>query len=87
MWVWHIASGAMLQCQSSGRASVREARLQLERFGGIGGKRLAERIDLCLHIGHRPRRRAILQNAHVTSEIVPGIRIELWIRRGKSNLY
>lgn len=68
------------------RAAVGKARLQHKRPPGVGGEGLADRVDLLLHLGHRPGVHAALQDPHVPGEVLASVGAELRVGGGDGNL-
>jgi hypothetical protein len=52
----------------------------------VGRERSSQSIDLCLSFRHGPSRYALLEDAHVSYEILFGIVVEFRFRRRDSNL-
>lgn len=67
-------------------ASIRKAWFQHERLGRVGTEGFSNRVDLALHIWHRPRTHAPFQYAHMTLEILPSVRVKIRIRRSDGHL-
>lgn len=67
-------------------AAVGKAGLQNEGLPSVGGEGLADRVDLFLHVGHRPGVHTFLQDPHVPREILPSVGVQIRVRRGKGDL-
>ena len=62
-------------------APVREAWLQHKRLPSVGREGLANRVDLSLHVGHRPRRHNFFEDPHMPRKEPARVRIQVRIRR------
>ena len=66
-------------CGAERRTIVREGRLKRKWLRRVGGEGFPQRVDLRLHLRHWPGGGALLKNAHVSSEEVLSVQVELWI--------
>lgn len=67
-------------------AAVRKARLQDKWLARIGREGFAHRVHLPLHVWHWPRRHTLFQQAHVSCEILAGVRVKVRVRRRDGHL-
>lgn len=68
------------------RAAVWECRFQYKRLPHVGRECLTHRVNLPLHVRHRPRVHTLLQDPHVSCKVLAGIGVEVGVRRGDCDL-
>lgn len=83
--LWTVLAGRT-RVRRRARASVREARLENKGFPHVCRKGLTNRVDLSLHVGHRPRAHAFLEDPHVPCKVFARVAVQLRIGRRQGNL-
>lgn len=68
------------------RAPVRKARLEDKGFPDVCRKGLANRVDLPLHVGHRPRAHALFEDPHMPCKVFARVAVQLRIGRRQGHL-
>lgn len=64
------------------RAAVGEAGLEDKGFAHVGGKGLADRVDLFAHLGHGPAVDTLFKEPHVSGKVLAAVDVEFGVRRG-----